>query len=66
MKCISVYTKDFALFSDIYEQIMEAPPEENEEIILKGMVIGAGDVPNQYTRTYASETGISGYERKRA
>lgn len=49
MKCISVYTKDFALFSDIYEQIMEAPPEENEEIILEGVTVsGAGDVPDQY------------------
>ena len=49
MKCISVYTKDFALFSDIYEQIMEAPPAENEEIILEGVTVsGAGDVPYQY------------------
>ena len=37
MKCISVYTKDFSLFSDIYEQIMEAPPAENEEIVLEGV-----------------------------
>ena len=43
------YTKDFALFSDIYEQIMEAPPAENEEIILEGVTVsGAGDVPDQY------------------
>lgn len=49
MKCISVYTKDFALFSDIYEQIMENPPEENEEIVLEGVTVsGAGDVPDQY------------------
>ncbi|GGD64759.1 NAD/NADP transhydrogenase alpha subunit [Paenibacillus nasutitermitis] len=49
MKCISVYTKDFALFSDIYEQIMEAPPEENEEVIIEGVTVsGAGDVPDQY------------------
>ncbi|MBW7474125.1 NAD/NADP transhydrogenase alpha subunit [Paenibacillus oenotherae] len=49
MKCISVYTRDFALFSDIYEQVMEAPPEENEEIIIEGVTVsGAGDVPDQY------------------
>ncbi|WP_308634452.1 NAD/NADP transhydrogenase alpha subunit [Paenibacillus silvisoli] len=49
MKCISVYTKDFALFSDIYEQIMDAPPAENEEIIIEGITVsGAGDVPEQY------------------
>ncbi|SDW60210.1 NAD/NADP transhydrogenase alpha subunit [Paenibacillus sp. CF384] len=49
MKCISVYTKDFALFSDIYEQIMESPPQENEDIIVEGVTVsGAGDVPDQY------------------
>lgn len=49
MKCISVYTRDFALFSDIYEQVMEAPPEENEEIVIEGVTVsGAGEVPEQY------------------
>jgi len=49
MKCISVYTKDFGLFSDIYELIMEAPPVENEEKIIEGVTVSdAGDVPDQY------------------
>jgi hypothetical protein len=49
MKCISVYTKDFALFSDIYEQIMDAPPADNEELIIEGVTVSdAGEVPDQY------------------
>ncbi|TYP72629.1 NAD/NADP transhydrogenase alpha subunit [Paenibacillus methanolicus] len=49
MKCISVYTKDFGLFSDIYEEIMEAPPAENEEKVIEGVTVsGAGEVPEQY------------------
>ncbi|UVI27804.1 NAD/NADP transhydrogenase alpha subunit [Paenibacillus spongiae] len=49
MKCISVYTKDFGLFSDIYEEVMEAPPAENEEKIIEGVTVsGAGEVPDQY------------------
>ena len=49
MKCISVYTNNFELFSDIYEQVLESPPEENEDIVIEGVTVsGSGDVPDQY------------------
>ncbi|MBD2869723.1 NAD/NADP transhydrogenase alpha subunit [Paenibacillus arenilitoris] len=49
MKCISVYTNNFELFSDIYEQVLEAPPQENEDIVVEGVTVsGSGDVPLQY------------------
>ncbi|WP_336771911.1 NAD/NADP transhydrogenase alpha subunit [Paenibacillus sp. MMO-58] len=49
MKCISVYTNNFELFSDIYEQVLEAPPQENEDILVEGVTVsGSGDVPDQY------------------
>ncbi|CAM4403011.1 hypothetical protein FHS16_001820 [Paenibacillus endophyticus] len=49
MNCISVYTKNFELFSDIYEQVLESPPEENEDIVVEGITVsGSGDVPEQY------------------
>ncbi|MDQ6418167.1 NAD/NADP transhydrogenase alpha subunit [Paenibacillus sp. LHD-117] len=49
MKCISVYTNSFELFSDIYEQVLEAPPQENEDIVIEGVTVsGSGDVPDQY------------------
>jgi len=49
MKCISVYTNNFELFSDIYEQVLESPPQENEDIIVEGVTVsGSGDVPDQY------------------
>jgi len=49
MKCISVYTNNFELFSDIYEQVIESPPQENEDIVVEGITVsGSGDVPEQY------------------
>lgn len=49
MKCISVYTNNFELFSDIYEQVLESPPQENEDIVIEGVTVsGSGDVPDQY------------------
>lgn len=49
MKCISVYTNNFEHFSDIYEQVLESPPEENEDILVDGITVsGSGDVPDQY------------------
>lgn len=49
MNCISVYTKNFELFSDIYEQVLEAAPQENEDIVIEGITVsGSGHVPQQY------------------
>ncbi|MDQ1909363.1 NAD/NADP transhydrogenase alpha subunit [Paenibacillus sp. GD4] len=49
MKCISVYTKDFEVFSDIYEKVLSTPLEENEEKQVEGvMVSDSGSVPEHY------------------
>lgn len=49
MKCISVYTNNFETFSDIYEQILESPPAENEELLVEGITVSdSGEVPEQY------------------
>lgn len=49
MKCISVYTNNFEQFSDIYEQVLEAGPLENEDIVIDGITVsGSGHVPQQY------------------
>ena len=49
MKCISVFTNDFALFSDIYEQVLQSPPGENEDLVVEGITVsGSGDLPAQY------------------
>lgn len=49
MKCISVYTRDFELFSDIYEQILDIPLGENEEKEVDGVTVSdAGEVPEDY------------------
>lgn len=49
MKCISVYTDNFETFSDIFEQVVESPLEENEEKEVEGITIShSGDVPEHY------------------
>jgi len=49
MKCISVYTDNFELFSDLYEQIVDSPPADNEDVVLEGITVsGSGEVPDQY------------------
>ncbi|RXT08130.1 NAD/NADP transhydrogenase alpha subunit [Ammoniphilus sp. CFH 90114] len=49
MKCISVYTKDFEVFSDIYERILELNLDDNEETEIDGITVGdAGEIPDDY------------------
>lgn len=49
MKCIAVYTKNFELFSDIYEEVIATPLEENEEKIIEGVTVSeSGTVPENY------------------
>ncbi|MDQ0192922.1 NAD/NADP transhydrogenase alpha subunit [Paenibacillus wynnii] len=49
MKCISVYTDNFEVFSDIFERVVDSPMEENEEQEVEGITIShSGDVPEHY------------------
>lgn len=49
MKCISVYTGDFGLFSDIFDQVMQTSLAENEETEIEGVTIAeAGEVTSEY------------------
>lgn len=49
MKCISVYTNNFEVFSDIYETILNTSFEENEEKQVEGVaVFESGEVPANY------------------
>jgi hypothetical protein len=44
-----VFTNDFALFSDIYPQIVNSPPADNEDVVVEGITVsGSGDVPASY------------------
>ncbi|BFH69225.1 MAG: NAD/NADP transhydrogenase alpha subunit [Paenibacillus dendritiformis] len=59
MKCISVYTNDFEQFSDIYEAIIQTPPQEDEEKEVEGVTIyGAGEVPAQYVDRMRQKRGV--------
>lgn len=49
MKCISVYTDNFELFSDIYETVIATDLKENEEIEVEGVTVSdSGIVPEHY------------------
>lgn len=49
MKCIAVYTNNFEVFSDIYEQVLNTPLAENEEKVIEGITISeSGTVPEHY------------------
>lgn len=49
MKCISVYTKDFGVFSDICDEILAMDLAENEETEIEGITISdAGEVDEDY------------------
>lgn len=49
MKCISVYTDRFDVFSDIYEKVRQANLQEDEEKIIEGVVVSeSGTVPEHY------------------
>jgi len=49
LKCISVYTKDFEVFSDIFERVLETPLADSEEREVEGVtVFESGEVPENY------------------
>ncbi|RKD24643.1 NAD/NADP transhydrogenase alpha subunit [Ammoniphilus oxalaticus] len=49
MRCISVYTKDFGVFSDVYEQILALNLAEDEEAEVDGITVSdAGKVDEGY------------------
>lgn len=48
-QCITVYTKDFSVFSDIYEEIINSPFAEDEEKVIEGITVSeSGEVPIDY------------------
>jgi hypothetical protein len=49
MKCIAVYTNNFEVFSDIYEQVINTPLKDNEEKEIEGVMISeSGEVPHNF------------------
>ncbi|MBB3127738.1 hypothetical protein FHS19_002392 [Paenibacillus rhizosphaerae] len=49
MKCISVYTDNFEMFSDIFDTVVESKLNENEEKEVEGITVShSGDVPEHY------------------
>ncbi|HBI03548.1 MAG TPA: NAD/NADP transhydrogenase alpha subunit [Paenibacillaceae bacterium] len=48
-KCITVYTGDYEVFSDIYEEILALDLAENEEVEIEGITVSdSGEVSIEY------------------
>jgi hypothetical protein len=59
MKCISVYTKDFERFSDIYDKILNTRLSEDEETIVEGVTVTeSGKVPDHYVDRMRSKREV--------
>lgn len=59
MKCISVYTKKFETFSDIYDKVMSTKLQEDEEAVVEGITISeSGDVPEHYLNRMKSRPEV--------
>lgn len=54
MRCVSVYTDNFELFSDVFEQAIELDLQEHDERELDGITISdSGEVPEHYLERMA-------------
>lgn len=59
MKCISVYTRDFEQFSDIFEKVLDAPMQENEELQIDGITVTeSGEVPENYLEKMRAKSEV--------
>lgn len=61
MKCISVYTDNFALFSDIFEFVVESQSKlnENEEQEVEGVTFSySGEAPEYYLERMAQKPEV--------
>lgn len=59
MKCISVYTDNFELFSDMFEKVIEIDLKENDEQELEGVTISdSGEVPKHYLERMSTKPEV--------
>jgi hypothetical protein len=59
MKCISVYTNDFAQFADIYEKVLATPIGDEEEKDVDGVTVnGSGEVPADYVERMKAKPDV--------
>lgn len=59
MRCISVYTDNFELFSDMFEKVVELQLGENDEREVEGvMVSDSGEVPEHYLERMSAKPEV--------
>jgi hypothetical protein len=60
MKCITVYTKNYEAFSDLYEKIESLQLGENEEREIDGITVSdVGEVPEDYIELMRSKPEVA-------
>lgn len=59
-KCITVYTEDYAVFSDIYEEIIDTPFGDNEEKEIHGVIVSeSGEAPTDYLDKMRTKNNVA-------
>ncbi|GAA4716780.1 NAD/NADP transhydrogenase alpha subunit [Brevibacillus fulvus] len=59
-RCITIYTKKYETFSDIYEEVLNQPLSEFEEKEIEGITISdAGAVPEGYIEQMKSKPEVA-------
>lgn len=59
LKCISVYTRNFETFSDIYEKVLSTEWKNNEELTIDGITVSeSGEVPGHYLDRMRAKPGV--------
>lgn len=59
-KCLTVYTKDFDVFSDMYEQVINTSFHTDEEKEIEGIVVSeSGEVPVDYVEKMRTKRNVA-------
>jgi len=60
VRCISVYTNSFDVFSDVYEVIRQMALKEDEEKVIDGVVVQeSGTVPEHYLNKMRTRRNVA-------
>ncbi|CCQ96639.1 conserved hypothetical protein [[Clostridium] ultunense Esp] len=65
-RCITVFTKDYDRFSDVYEEIINTQFEDEEEKEIDGITFSSsGDVPDEYIERMKEKQDVAVMNEKK-
>ncbi|MCX7569700.1 NAD/NADP transhydrogenase alpha subunit [Tumebacillus sp. DT12] len=60
MRCVTVYTKNYEVFSDLFEELQDTELGENEEKEIQGITVSdAGEVPDDYIESMRQKPEVA-------